>query len=68
MKVICPRCHNLGTLKVRTIRNNTYIIVDHGNTQHSLGSINELDLIIEQLTQEFKTYILEYIRSKIRKY
>ena len=62
MKVICPICRKPGTLKIRSIGFNRYVIIDHKNTQHSLGNVNNRDKIINELVNAYREYLETIIK------
>ena len=66
MKVICPKCQKPGTLKVRTIKGKKYVIIDHRNTQHGLGPIEDKDKIINELVTAFKECISNILTKHLK--
>lgn len=55
IRICCPQCGKPGMLKLKIVKGHKYVIIDHVNTEHSLGS----------LTPELKEFIKQEVLKQI---
>ena len=77
IRVVCPRCGNVGILMLRVCRRNdwVYITVQHNDgskkVEHSLGPASQLlddirfDMLVKKLVEAYEAYIRQEL-AKVR--